>query len=214
VIFLCVDNDATRKIVYDALDEFPTVSLVVIDPGNEYWSGNVNTWMRITEGVQQPNGDIKWRSLSPFAHPRQKWKQLVEPADNVPGGGCSKQVESAPQLIVANQMCATLSLMSFINLLNNTTIHEEYVFDLRKPVMGNAGDAMPLGKTWEEISAPPPQQGVVPESMAGTEPPSESDDAGALSGLPEGGSVLPGPDPQGDGRGLSSQPHVPSNATS
>jgi len=119
VWILAVDNDATRKVIYDAINEFPLLNVVTIDPGNEHYTGNVMMWMRLA-------------GFEPFCHPQQRYSQLVTPTDRMPGGGCSKEVASAPQLITANKMAATISLHMLMALLNDQTLNEEVQFDLRQ----------------------------------------------------------------------------------
>ena len=128
VFVLAVDNDATRKIIYDAIDEVPDLNVAIIDPANDYWTGHVNLWVRMDGNA-------------PFLHPREKYEQLKSPTDRNPADkGCSKEVESTPQLITANKMAATLSLHILISLLSEESITEEVMFDLRLFTAGAIGE--------------------------------------------------------------------------
>ena len=127
LVVLAVDNDATRKVVYDTINEFSDLNVAIIDPGNDYYTGNVNLWLRV-------------QGHEPFCHPQHKYEQLVKPSDVIPGGGCSKEVVSTPQLITANKMAATIVLHMIITLLDDQDLAEEITFDLRQFKVANIGD--------------------------------------------------------------------------
>ena len=119
VLVLSVDNDATRKICYDALDEVPGLNVAVIDPGNDLWTGHVNLWVRMMKNES-------------FLHPREKYGQLKQPKDRPPGGGCGEAVESTPQLITANKQAATVCLHMMIAMMHDEDLCDEVSFDLRE----------------------------------------------------------------------------------
>lgn len=132
VILCCVDNDMTRSYIYDAVDEIK-FSVCVIDPANDLATGNVNTYYRLQDDSMK---------FAPFLHPREKYGQIKDPPDRSPGGGCAAQTPSTPQLITANKMAAVLALHQVINLLDDEDLYEEVMFDLRRPIVGNAGSTL------------------------------------------------------------------------
>lgn len=101
VIFLCVDNHATRKLVSDRCEELDNVTL--ISGGNELTDGNVIIYIR------EDGKDI---TKSPTAlHPK-----IANPQDKNPGEigrqtqGCQEQIEIAPQLLFTNLAIASAML--------------------------------------------------------------------------------------------------------
>ena len=128
LIVNAVDNDATRAMIYDAIDEVPKVNVLVIDPANDLITGNVMCWIRDSQGNE------------PFLHPRERYKQIKEPKDRPPGGGCAEQTESTPQLITANMMAATIALHMVWVFLEGGVLADEAHFDFSKWLMW--GDEM------------------------------------------------------------------------
>lgn len=128
-IFLCVDNNKSRKIVYDAVREV-NVPTVVIDCGNDLSTGNVNTWVH----------------PAPFVCPLDKWESIREPKDRAPGESCTEAAPSTPQLITANMMAAVLALHQYMVVSSITEmgggdpIHEEIRFDLMKAEVKSIGE--------------------------------------------------------------------------
>ena len=141
LIVLCVDNDATRKMVYDALDEVPKLNVAVIDLANELDTGHAMMWVRF-EGQE------------PFLHPRKKYPQLEKPADRPPGGGCVEQQEHHPQLITANMMAATLGLQMVMDLLDfgedGSALAEEVKFKLREFSTASIGEVLAKAEPADE----------------------------------------------------------------
>jgi len=94
IVFLCVDNHATRKLVSDRCQELENVTL--ISGGNHYTDGNVILYARKNgQDFQKP--------------PTALFESIQNPKDENPGvvqqrssQGCEAQRESAPQLIVTN----------------------------------------------------------------------------------------------------------------
>lgn len=133
VIVTAVDNAATRREVYRFIDEMKWRNLVVIDPGNDIWTGQVTLYAR-----------MKGKDLT--VHPFAMFPALLEPKDILPGQGCSIQVVSQPQLITANMMAATACLNIVMALLNNQPIWDAVYFDGKKQRMMPQGSPLKIGK--------------------------------------------------------------------
>ena len=97
IVFLCVDNHNTRKLI----DDFRMESqILVINGGNELNDGNV----QLT--------DFSVKSMSEV-HP-----EIDKPKDKNPGEDCIAGAESTPQLSVTNNMVASIMLCYFNKLFN------------------------------------------------------------------------------------------------
>lgn len=93
IVFLCVDNHATRKIVSDRCQELDNVTL--ISGGNDVTDGNVIFYRR-------KNGKELGRSPTAL-HPLIAKPQDVNPADlDKSQEGCQEQQEENPQLLFTN----------------------------------------------------------------------------------------------------------------
>lgn len=132
VIFSCVDNHATRKLVSDRCCELDNV--VLISGGNDFSDGNVQVHARRDgEDLSRPVAD-------PEYHP-----EIVAPIDENPGefvpskDGCQALVESAPQLLFANAAAAQAMKAVFYGHVeghlyhaeSGQTVYDEVVFDIR-----------------------------------------------------------------------------------
>lgn len=101
IVFLCVDNHATRKVVSDRCGELDNVTL--ISGGNDYTDGNVICYIR-------KNGNDITRSLTDL-HPK-----IANPEDHNPGeldsqrSGCQRETQSQPQLLFTNLAIASMML--------------------------------------------------------------------------------------------------------
>lgn len=94
VVFMCVDNHATRKLVSDRCQELDNVTL--ISGGNDYTDGNVIVYLR-------KDGEDVTKPLT-VLHPK-----IASPEDKNPGTfteqerlGCQQQAMTSPQLLFAN----------------------------------------------------------------------------------------------------------------
>lgn len=131
-IFVCVDNNKSRKIVYDAVLDV-NVPTVVIDCGNDLHTGSVNLWIH--------NPEEKF----PFGCPLDKWESIREPKDRAPGESCTEAAEATPQLITANMMAAVLALHTYMKIAAIGTdevmgpLQEEIRFDLSQGQARNVG---------------------------------------------------------------------------
>jgi len=100
IVFLCVDNHATRKLVSDRCQGLKDV--ILISGGNEFQDGDVNLYLR-----------RKGKNVTPpltHLHP-----EIQNPADRNPDEmSCEELAEvGVPQLIFANLTAATMMLNAF-----------------------------------------------------------------------------------------------------
>lgn len=120
VLFLCVDNHATRKLVSNRCSDLNDVTL--ISGGNDHVDGNVICYLR-------KNGKDITRSLVDL-HP-----EIANPTDENPGNtnsskkdGCQIEVETNPQLLFTNLAIASTMLNCYRRCeLNNVDFHQIYV---------------------------------------------------------------------------------------
>lgn len=105
IIFLCVDNHKTRKLVSDYAE---TVNdLLIISGGNEYTDGNVQIYLRI-------GGDNKTPSLTDY-HP-----EIANAGDKSPDEmSCEELAEVEPQLLFTNMSVATIMCWAYYNISAN-----------------------------------------------------------------------------------------------
>lgn len=102
IVFLCVDNHATRKLVSDRCKELQNV--VLISGGNEYTDGNVIFYLR-------KDGEDITRA------PTDIFPEIDDPEDQNPGvastddaSGCEAETQSTPQLLPTNFAIASIML--------------------------------------------------------------------------------------------------------
>lgn len=118
MIVVAVDNDATRKIVCDQLQEAKAYlpSFFMITPGNDAGEGSrpaeikgQTLWWGYTE-----NTDFG-------INPATVYSNIAKPSDPPPvRGECSAKAPSQPQLIAANLMAAATTLSVIQSLLDAT----------------------------------------------------------------------------------------------
>jgi len=117
VVFLCVDNHATRKLVSDRAGELADV--VVISGGNELTDGNIQIFIR------KDSLDITLPLTSKF-HPEISDPQDLHPEDM----GCEEAVEESPQIIITNNAVASAMLNAFYAHLQNVLNYDEAYIDI------------------------------------------------------------------------------------
>jgi molybdopterin/thiamine biosynthesis adenylyltransferase len=114
IIFSCVDNHATRKLLHERCLMLKNV--VLISGGNDFWDGNIQVHIR-REGK-----DITLPIANKFH------QEIKHPTDQNPGevaqSSCGCQVAQAqqPQLLITNNMIAALMLNAFVGI-------EQGIFD-------------------------------------------------------------------------------------
>ena len=116
VVFSCVDNHFTRKIIHDVSCRLKDI--LVISGGNEYDDGNVQIFKKI-------KGKTKMPSLIKY-HPEIEFPEDKNPEDQ----SCEELSQSAPQLLITNFEAAALMLTSYWRVLQG---HEdcEVNFDMK-----------------------------------------------------------------------------------
>jgi molybdopterin/thiamine biosynthesis adenylyltransferase len=119
VVFACVDNHATRKLISDRCDELNNV--VLISGGNDYTDGNVIVYIR-------ENGKALTKSPSTL-HPK-----IALPEDKNPGNftdierqGCQREAETNPQLLFMNLAIAS-AMCNCYYAYEQKKVHFEQVY--------------------------------------------------------------------------------------
>ena len=117
IVFLCVDNHATRRLVSDRCQELQDV--LIISGGNEFTDGNIQVnWRRGGEELTMP--------IANEFHPEILFPRDKNPAER----GCDEIVESAPQLLLTNNAVATLMLNAFYAFLEGRLDYDEVYIDM------------------------------------------------------------------------------------
>jgi hypothetical protein len=117
IVFLCVDNHATRKLVSDRAEELEDILL--ISGGNELTDGNVQIFFRWA------GEDLTLPIVNRF-HP-----ELAEPKDRNPGDlSCGEQVESLPQILFMNNMIAEIMLNAYFAYRQGKLGYDEVYADI------------------------------------------------------------------------------------
>ncbi|MBU1695063.1 MAG: ThiF family adenylyltransferase [Verrucomicrobia bacterium] len=151
VVFLCVDNHATRKLVSDFCagrgGHSAPQDITLISGGNDGIEtaadgearrgtyGNVQVYLR-------RNGEDVTPDLCKF-HP-----EIQTPRDHLPTDkGCSEMMDSVPQLVFANLLVASVMLNTFFLLVCGALAYHEIAFDLAeglcRPVSTHKGPSEP-----------------------------------------------------------------------
>lgn len=118
IVFSCVDNHATRKMIADHCTRLRDV--VLISGGNEYTDGNIQMFVR------QAGQDMTCRMEK--YHP-----EFINPGDKAPYEmSCEELAASSPQLIFANLTAACLMLNAFYAIEQKKTDWQksEVYFDI------------------------------------------------------------------------------------
>ncbi len=119
VVCLCLDNDASRKYVYDAVKEV-SANVLVIDMANELHDGDVITYARERRGV--------------FAteHPFNIFPQLRNPMDRPPQAYCQEEAPKHPQLVTTNTMASVIGARILWDFLEGNKVPQQVNFNLEK----------------------------------------------------------------------------------
>jgi len=124
VVFSCVDNHKTRKIISDHTSKLNNV--ILISGGNEWTDGNVQIYVR-KEG----------KNLTPTItdyHP-----EIANPADQLPNEmSCEELAQSDPQLLFTNLSVATIMCWAYYNVVEKEAFKQfevltsEVYFDIEQ----------------------------------------------------------------------------------
>jgi len=126
-IFLCVDNNSTRKLVDDFVEEIKNgeYHTILISGGNELYDGN----------VQSVDHRCLQNKTLCNVHP-----EILTPTDINPAESCQALAPSEPQLCIANNMVASLMLVQMYKIIEyyhadeddpSTMKFDELYFDIR-----------------------------------------------------------------------------------
>lgn len=121
VVFLCVDNDATRHTISQRCEELDNV--VLFSGGNDYTDGNVIVHVR-------KDGANITRPITEVC------KRIGNPKDKNPGEvemnreGCQEQAEEFPQLVATNFSAAAHMLNCFYAHEQGKLFFEQVYFDI------------------------------------------------------------------------------------
>ena len=116
IVFSCVDNHKTRKIIAKHCESLNDVAL--ISGGNEYTDGNIQVFVR-------REGENLTATLDKY-HP-----EIARPKDKAPFEmSCEEAAVSSPQLIFANMMVSSLMLNAFFNIKDMNMEESEVYFDI------------------------------------------------------------------------------------
>jgi hypothetical protein len=111
LIVACVDNDATRLALIKAIETTCNEKdFFFITPGN-------------SDGVEEVKGQTLWygriNGVNVGCNPSLVYPNIENPQDSIPKeGSCALHAPSRPQLIAANFMAASITLMVVQNLLD------------------------------------------------------------------------------------------------
>jgi len=102
IVFMCVDNHATRKLVSDRCGELDNVTL--ISGGNDYTDGNIICYIR-------KDGQDLTKSLTDL-HPKISQPQDKNPGElrEIENAGCEREAQQQPQLLFTNLSIASMML--------------------------------------------------------------------------------------------------------
>jgi len=119
VVFLMVDNHASRKLVSDYAATLADITL--ISGGNDYEDGNIQVYLRrdgrdLTPSLTRYHPEI--------AHPQDQNPAVMSCEDLMAAG--------APQLLFTNLMVAALMLSAFYTSLQGRLEYGEVYFDILK----------------------------------------------------------------------------------
>ena len=110
IVFSCVDNHSTRKLISDRAEELKNVT--VISGGNEWLTGDVSLFLRREDKNLTPPLASKYNP------------EILNPTDKNPGEanhksqGCDELVVASPQLLFTNNFVSSLMLACFYNIIN------------------------------------------------------------------------------------------------
>ena len=126
VVFACVDNHATRKVLSDHVSTLDDILL--ISAGNDGVEGNLHGTYGNVQVYQRRGGVELHPPLTRF-HP-----EIAEPEDQVPGPSCADlAATTAPQIIFTNFFAAAAmgsTLFSILSARAGGVVPDETCFDI------------------------------------------------------------------------------------
>lgn len=126
VVFLCVDNHTTRRLVAERCEELENILLV--SGGNDEIDGNIQVHVR-------EDGKDKTPSILKY-HPEIRSAEGDNPAEiEEERQGCEQQVKEDPQILFANVFAANLMSMTFRNWTEDRIDYGEVYFNINDMTM-------------------------------------------------------------------------------
>ncbi|HUB82744.1 MAG TPA: ThiF family adenylyltransferase [Bryobacteraceae bacterium] len=127
VVFLCVDNHASRKAVADSVRRRQLSDIVLISGGNDgVEKGRQGTFGNVMVYIRQNGRDVT-NPLTRFH------AEIAKPHDKRPDQlGCGELAHSAPQLLLTNLAVAAAMLNPFYGWLSGQLDYEELFLDIGK----------------------------------------------------------------------------------
>jgi len=117
IVFLCVDNHATRKLVSDYCQILSDVA--VISGGNDFTDGNIQVFVR----------ENRQNITPPLANDRHP--EIANPKDKLPNeASCAELFSSEPQLVIMNNIIAAMMLSCFYAYLDGKLNYQEAYVDI------------------------------------------------------------------------------------
>jgi len=118
IVFLCVDNHISRKVISNHCQTLNDVT--VISGGNEYTDGNVQLFQR--------KGGVNLTANLTEYHPEIEFPEDQSPEDM----SCEELSKSEPQLLFTNLTVATIMCWMFYSIYigKDITKHGEVYFDI------------------------------------------------------------------------------------
>ena len=130
VVFLCVDNHASRKAVAASVSRSRLRDIVLISGGNDgIENGQEGTFGNVMVHIREDGRDVT-NPLTRFH------AEIAQPADKRPDQmGCADLAQSAPQLLLTNLAVAAAMLNPFYAWLTGQLDYEELFLDIGKGKM-------------------------------------------------------------------------------
>lgn len=117
IVFMCVDNHATRNLVSERCEELSDT--VLISGGNDYTDGNVQVYVR------KDGEDITLPIANDF-HPEIQYPEDENPAE----ASCDQLINSEPQLLITNNAIAATMISLFYSYLQGKLDCDEVYVDI------------------------------------------------------------------------------------
>jgi hypothetical protein len=116
IVAMCVDNDATRNIVYESVRMVRT-NVIVVDMANERHNGDVIVW-----------GWVEGQNVGPY--PPDMYSNIKNPTDRPPGTSCMQEISQGDtQIITTNMMAACLGAEIVRRIQADESIAPQLMFD-------------------------------------------------------------------------------------
>lgn len=123
IVFLCVDNHNSRKLISDRCEELDDVLL--ISGGNDYHDGNVQVFLR-QEAVSLTH-PLASKYHPEIMYPKDKNPGLMKPKDKM---HCLEDAKANPQLLFANNAIASAMCSAYYAWEQKKLTYDEVYIDI------------------------------------------------------------------------------------